>query len=126
MTAYNGVPITYDTIGNPLSDGAWTYSWQHGRKLAQMSKDEETVSFVYNEDGLRAQKTASSTGTTKYILHGKNIVHLTNGNNELHFFYDAQGRVAVVDYNGTAYRKALVGCGIICIELRGEFYVEQQ
>ena len=104
LTAYNGTPITYDAIGNPLSDGTWTNIWQHGRQLAQTSKDGETVSFVYNEDGLRVQKTATSTGTTKYILHGKNIVHLTNGNDELHFFYDAQGRVAVVEYNGTAYR----------------------
>ena len=38
------------------------------------------------------------------MLHGKTIVHLTNGNDELHFFYDAQGKVAVVEYNGTAYR----------------------
>ena len=104
LTAYNDVPITYDAIGNPLNDGEWTYTWQHGRQLTSMSKDGETISFVYNEDGLRVQKTSTSTGTTKYTLHGKNIVHLTNGNDELHFFYDAQGRVAVVDYNGASYR----------------------
>ena len=104
LTAYNDVPIMYDAIGNPLNDGEWTYTWQHGRQLASMSKDGETVSFVYNEDGLRVQKTSTSTGTTKYTLHGKNIVHLTNGNDELHFFYDAQGRVAVVNYNGASYR----------------------
>ena len=104
MTVYNDVPITYDAIGNPLNDGEWTYTWQHGRQLASMSKDGETVSFVYNEDELRVQKTSTNTGTTKYTLHGKNIVHLTNGNDELHFFYDAQGRVAVVDYNGESYR----------------------
>ena len=104
LTAYNNVPITYDTIGNPLNDGEWTYSWQHGRQLASMSKAGETVNYVYNEDGLRVQKTSTSTGTTKYTLHGKNIVHLINGNDELHFFYDAQGRVAVVNYNGASYR----------------------
>ena len=104
LTAYNDVPIMYDAIGNPLNDREWTYTWQHGRQLASMSKDDETVSFVYSEDGLRVQKTSTSTGTTKYTLHGKNIVHLTNGIDELHFFYDAQGRVAVVDYNGESYR----------------------
>ena len=104
LTAYNNVSITYDAIGNPLNDGEWTYTWQHGRQLASMSKDGETVSFVYNEDGLRVQKTSTNTGTTKYTMHGKNIVHLMNGNDELHFFYDAQGRVAVVDYNGESYR----------------------
>ena len=35
--------------------------------------------------------------------HGKNIAHLTNGSNALHFFYDAQNRPAIVVYNGTAY-----------------------
>ena len=98
------MPITYDAIGNPLLDSTWMYIWQHGRQRASMSKAGETVSFVYNEDGLRVQKTSTSTGTTKYTLHGKNIVHLTNGNDELHFFYDAQGRVATVDYNGVSYR----------------------
>ena len=28
---------------------------------------------------------------------------MTQGSNELHFFYDAQNRPAVVVYNGTAY-----------------------
>ena len=36
----------------------------------------------------------------KYTLHGKNIVHITSGTDELHFFYDAQNRPAVVVYNG--------------------------
>ena len=40
---------------------------------------------------------------TNYTLHGKNVVHMTRGNDELHFFYDAQNRPAIVVYNGTAY-----------------------
>ena len=66
LTAYNGAQIQYDSTGNPVNDGEWIYTWQHGRQLAQMSKDGEDISFVYNEDGLRVQKTATSTGTTKY------------------------------------------------------------
>ena len=49
------------------------------------------------------QKVATSTGTTKYTLHGKNIVHMTSSSNTLHFFYDAQNKPAVVLFNGTAY-----------------------
>ena len=60
------------------------------------------ASFVYNEDGLRVQKTVNGE-VTKYTLHGKNIVHMTQGSNELHFFYDAQNKPAVVIFNGTAY-----------------------
>ena len=71
-----------------------------------MSKASETVVFEYNADGLRVRKIATSTGTTHYTLHGKQITHLTNGNNTLHFFYDASGKPAMVEWNnGTTTQK---------------------
>ena len=103
LTAFNGASISYDAIGNPTSDGTWSYIWEKGRQLQQISKVGEVVRFVYNEDGLRVQKVAVTTGTTNYTLHGKNIVHMTQGSNSLHFFYDAQDKPAVVLFNGTAY-----------------------
>ena len=102
LTAVNGNAIAYDAIGNPLSDGTWTYTWQNGRQLQKMQKSGVTAEFVYNADGLRVQKTVNGV-VTKYTLHGKNVVHMTSGADELHFFYDAQNRPAVVVYNGTAY-----------------------
>ena len=102
LTAVNGSTIRYDAIGNPLSDGTWTYTWQNGRQLQKMQKAGVTAEFVYNADGLRVQKTVNGVAT-KYTLHGKNAVHMTSGTDELHFFYDAQNRPAVVVYNGTAY-----------------------
>ena len=102
LTAVNGSTIRYDAIGNPLSDGTWTYTWQNGRQLQKMQKSGVTAEFVYNADGLRVQKTVNGV-VTKYTLHGKNVVHMTSGADELHFFYDAQNRPAVVVYNGTAY-----------------------
>ena len=110
LTAVNGNAIRYDAIGNPLSDGTWTYIWQNGRQLQKMQKAGVTAEFVYNADGLRVQKTVNGVAT-KYTLHGKNIVHMTSGTDELHFFYDAQNRPAVVVYNGVpyAYVKSLQG-----------------
>ena len=102
LTAVNGSTICYDAIGNPLNDGTWTYTWQNGRQLQKMQKSGVTAEFVYNADGLRVQKTVNGVAT-KYTLHGKNVVHMTSGTDELHFFYDAQNRPAVVVYNGTAY-----------------------
>ena len=102
LTAVNGNAIAYDAIGNPLSDGTWTYTWQNGRQLQKMQKSGVTAEFVYNADGLRVQKTVNGV-VTKYTLHGKNVVHMTSGADELHFFYDAQNRPAVVVYNGAAY-----------------------
>ena len=110
LTAVNGSTIRYDAIGNPLSDGTWTYTWQNGRQLQKMQKAGVTAEFVYNADGLRVQKTVNGVAT-KYTLHGKNVVHMTSGTDELHFFYDAQNRPAVVVYNGVpyAYVKSLQG-----------------
>ncbi len=61
-----------------------------------------TASFVYNENGLRIQKTVNGE-VTNYTLHGKNVVHMTQGSNNLHFFYDASNKPAIVDFNGTKY-----------------------
>ena len=124
LTAVNGSAIRYDAIGNPLSDGTWTYTWQNGRQLQKMQKAGVTVEFVYNADGLRVQKTVNGVAT-KYTLHGKNVVHMTSGTDELHFFYDAQNRPAVAVYNGTAYAyvKSLQGDIVAILDENGNTVV---
>ena len=120
LTAVNGSTIRYDAIGNPLSDGTWTYTWQNGRQLQKMQKAGVTAEFVYNADGLRVQKTVNGV-VTDYVLHGKNVVHMKRGNDELHFFYDAQNRPAVVVYNGVpyAYVKSLQGDIVAILDENG-------
>ena len=124
LTAVNGNAIAYDAIGNPLSDGTWTYTWQNGRQLQKMQKAGVTAEFVYNADGLRVQKTVNSVAT-KYTLHGKNIVHMTSGTDKLRFFYDAQNRPAMVVYNGTAYAyvKSLQGDIVAILDENGNTVV---
>ena len=124
LTAVNGNDIAYDAIGNPLNDGTWTYTWQNGRQLQKMQKSGVTAEFVYNADGLRVQKTVNGVAT-KYTLHGKNVVHMTSGADELHFFYDAQNRPAVVVYNGTAYAyvKSLQGDIVAILDENGNTVV---
>ena len=124
LTVFNGNDIAYDAIGNPLHDGTWTYTWQNGRQLQKMQKSGVTAEFVYNADGLRVQKTVNGVAT-KYTLHGKNIVHMTSGTDELHFFYDAQNRPAVVVYNGVpyAYVKSLQGDIVAILDENGNMVV---
>ena len=124
LTAVNGSTIRYDAIGNPLNDGTWTYTWQNGRQLQKMQKAGVTAEFVYNADGLRVQKTVNGVAT-KYTLHGKNVVHMTSGTDELHVFYDAQNRPAVVVYNGTAYAyvKSLQGDVVAILDENGNAVV---
>ena len=124
LTAVNGSTIRYDAIGNPLSDGTWTYTWQNGRQLQKMQKAGVTAEFVYNADGLRVQKMVNGV-VTDYVLHGKNVVHMKRGADELHFFYDAQNRPAVVVYNGVpyAYVKSLQGDVIAILDAAGNVVV---
>ena len=124
LTAVNGNAIRYDAIGNPLNDGTWTYTWQNGRQLQKMQKSGVTAEFVYNADGLRVQKTVNGV-VTDYGLHGKNVVHMKRGADELHFFYDAQNRPAVVVYNGVpyAYVKSLQGDIVAILDENGNAVV---
>lgn len=106
LTSYNGTTITYDTIGNPLSDGTWTYTWQAGRQLKTMVKTGMTVEFKYDHNGLRTEKKVIQNGvvtTTNYILHGNLVTHMTVSSDKMHFFYDNQQRPAKVSYNGITY-----------------------
>ena len=119
------VILQYDAIGNILQDGYWQYTWQSGRQLKAMQHGEaedadyERLDFAYNADGLRVRKSytrnngegMSDTTVTDYILHGKNIMHMRvteNGalTDEMHFFYDAQGRPALTEH--TSYAAGIV------------------
>ena len=115
LTAYNGVPITYDAIGNPLNDGTWTYEWQAGRQLKRMTNAATgvTMEFTYNDSGIRTKKVKKVNGvlveTTEYLLNGKNVVgltytdHVENVTDTMHFFCDGQGKVSQADFNGVVY-----------------------
>ena len=115
LTSYNGQTITYDAIGNPTNDGTWTYTWQAGRQLKQMSAEGTSVAFKYDHTGMRVQKVVEQSWypeTTHYTYHGKLLTHMTVDytdfdevahQDKLHFFYDAQSRPAKVEFNGTVY-----------------------
>ena len=107
---YNGITIEYDAIGNPTKAGTktgevwdpdtWHYTWARGRQLQVMYKGSfgqpgyDEIAFTYNHEGLRTRKTRMyysdgdvAYSSTEYTLHGKNIVHMTQGSDSLHFFY---------------------------------------
>ncbi len=102
LTSYNGAAITYDGLGNPLSDGTWTYTWQGGRNLAGMSKTGTTISYKYNKDGIRTSKTVNGV-TTTYTLVGDKVTHETNGTNGVYYRYDSGDKLNSMSLNGTAY-----------------------
>ena len=96
-----GQSITYDAIGNPLSYRGMTLSWEGGRRLASVSKEGLSASYVYNTDGIRTQKTVNGV-TTNYYLDGNSILRQVTGNDVLEFFYDTNGVLGFY-YNNTPY-----------------------
>ena len=92
LTAYNGETISYDGIGNPLSYRGWTMSWQGGRQLSSMTKGSDTLSFAYNESGLRTSKTVNGV-THNYVWHGSKLAADITDAYALYFHYDSSGEV---------------------------------
>ena len=95
------MPITYDAIGNPLSIGDKTLTWRNGRELASYADSTNTISYVYNNDGIRTSKTVNNV-TTNYYLKGNKIVFEEKNNTVLYFIYNNDELVGF-KYNGNTY-----------------------
>ena len=102
LTRWYGKTITSDAIGNMLSDGMWTYTWEHGRELASMSNGGTTWTYTYNADGLRTKRTNGST-TYSYVYNGSSLSRMTVDGHTLDFTYDASGKPVSLTYDGTTY-----------------------
>ena len=102
LTAYNGNVITYDEIGNPLYDGTWTYTWQHGRQLASMSDGTTTWTYTYDAKGLRIGRTDGTTNY-RYIYEGSQLTFMARNGLLLRFAYTPEGTPLSILYKGTTY-----------------------
>nr|WP_162990890.1 DNRLRE domain-containing protein [Maliibacterium massiliense] len=91
LTGYDGQAITRDAIGNPMSDGEWTYSWEGGRRLSGMSKAGTSLSYAYDASGIRTSKTVNGV-KTRYTLMGSLVAYEQTGSEVIYYYYDAVGR----------------------------------
>ena len=129
LTAYDGSPITYDAIGNPLSYRGWSFNWQGGRQLASASNGTTSLSFVYNESGLRTEKTVGNT-SHRYVYRGSTLVAEITGDYALYFHHDANGGIVGFTYvSGNTqteyfYRKNLQGDIIGIVDSTGASVAE--
>ena len=93
----------YDAIGNLLEYNGWVYEWEAGRQLKRQVQNGETdVRYEYDQNGMRVRKTVNG-AATNYTYNGTRLVHLTTGGDSLHFYYDGQGKPALVSHNGVTY-----------------------
>ena len=71
LTTFNGETITYDEIGNPLTyHSGYNFIWANGRQLTGITKGTDSISYLYNTEGLRTSKTVNGTTTDYYWLEG--------------------------------------------------------
>ena len=77
---------------NPLRYRGWTMNWQGGRQLSSMTKGSDTLSFAYNESGLRTSKTVNGVAHS-YIWQGSKLAADITDAYTLYFHYDSTGDV---------------------------------
>ena len=97
LTAYNGEAITYDGIGNPTNYRGWSMTWQGGRQLASMQKDGTTLSFSYNDAGLRTEKTVNGS-TRRYIWNSSQLMADVGAADAFYFHYSSGGELIGYTY----------------------------
>ena len=104
LVKFGNINITYDSIGNPLSynnRNSYTFTWS-GRRMTSAVTGGKTMSFTYNDEGIRTSKTVNGV-TTTYYLYGSQIVgEEINGNVTL-YLYDSTGLPIGMQYHASSY-----------------------
>ena len=101
LTSYNGQTINYDTIGNPLTYKGSTLTWTGGRELKSLKNANNSISYTYDANGIRATKTVNGVKST-YEYVGNQLVYEKRGNMDIYYFYDSYGNLSAIRYaNGS-------------------------
>ena len=81
LTNYNGTAITYDAIGNPLNwTNGKTFTWTGGRQLSGVTDAANSITYTYDDNGIRTGKTVNGI-KTDYYLNGTAIIMQKTGDN---------------------------------------------
>ena len=95
LTNYNGQSISYDAIGNPTTYRGATATW-FGRQMQSYTKGSTAVTYKYDSDGLRTQKTVNGKVYDYYYVDGSLVYEKRGSEYEYFYCYDADGRLAMV------------------------------
>ncbi len=102
LTSFNGSPLTYDALGNLLTYNGYTYTWEAGRRLTQITNSSNTYSYKYDDNGIRTQKTINGV-TTHYTTIDDRITGQYDDTNTIYFRYDSNDSLIGFNLNGTEY-----------------------
>ena len=106
LTSINGSAVTYDAIGNPLTYGGATLTWVNGRSLASFTNTDNSITYTYNDEGIRLSKTVNGVKHT-YQLNGSQIVSETWGVHTIFYIYDETGAIAGMRYRTSSYSEGV-------------------
>lgn len=138
LATYDGKEFTYDNIGNPLTFDGASFTWS-GRELTQYEKDGKTISFQYDENGLRHRKIVKENDVMveqyDYVWSDGSLISQTYTNytdevvttNTARFIYDSWGTLQGFILNDSEtylYVKNLQGDIIAIVDELGEVIVE--
>ncbi len=96
--------ISYDRIGNPTTYLGATLTW-FGRQLTSYTKGDTEVSYKYNADGLRTEKIVDGV-KREYVYIGDQLHYEKRGSKNIFYFYDCNGYLTGLEYDGTTYYPA--------------------
>ena len=74
--------------------------WSKGRQLESLTQNGETISYTYDDSGMRLTKTVGGVEYT-YLYEGGLLVQETRGSDIFDFSYDAEGNLCMLSYSST-------------------------
>jgi len=117
LTSFNGQSIVYDGMGNPTEYLGNALTWDNIRRLMSYVNDDYTISYTYNDEGIRTSKTVNGV-KHEYVLEGSTILFEKYNDVVVIYFYDEAGAPI-----GMAYRKASEANLELDMEDQFEFYL---
>ena len=110
LTSYNGETIAYDTMGNPTVYRGMEMGWKNSSELTEIEKDQTTIRYRYDKEGMRNRKYLSDGTTVLYQVQDGQIIgeqHLREDQEkplyEMTFSYDADGTLFSMNCDGKDY-----------------------
>lgn len=101
--------FAYDDMGNPTTYRNMSCMWEKGRQLKSISDGANTVSFTYDEFGMRTTKTAGGI-TMNYVYENGKLLREVTGSEKIDFVYGSDGIIGFRTGNKNyLYRKNVFG-----------------
>ena len=109
LVSYGGADFVYDVMGNPTTYRNMSCVWEKGKQLKSISDGANTVSFTYDEFGMRTTKTAGGI-TTNYVYENGKLLREVTGSEKIDFVYGSDGIIGFRAGNKNyLYRKNVFG-----------------